>query len=198
MVVIGIVGGVASGKSHVADQFRSLGAEVIDADQLGHEALSDASVIDALRRRWGDDVLDDQGRVNRTEVARRVFPEDGQREELAFLESVTHPLIRERMLRRLQEIRESDCVPVVVLDAALLMEAGWDRYCDRIVFVDVPAEQRRSRASRRGWQTGEFEARERAQLDLVEKRGRADWAIDNSGTTEHTLAQVQQFWQTLG
>ena len=92
--------------------------------------------------------------------------------------------------------RRSD-VPAVVLDAPVLLEAGWDKYCDKIVFVDSPRKVRQQRARLRGWTEVEFAAREAAQKSLDEKRNCADWVIDNSKSPQHAFEQVQQLWRSL-
>ena len=84
-----------------------------------------------------------------------------------------------------------------MLDAPVLLKAGWDKFCDLILFVDATREQRVARAASRGWTEAEFAAREAAQEPLTEKRRRANWTIDNSGSSDQTFAQVRQFWQTL-
>ena len=198
MAVIGIIGGVACGKSFVAEQFRALGAVVIDADRLGHEVLRESEVKAALVERWGDEILDPAGEVNRAAVASRVFSggSDGQG-SLEFLESLVHPRIGEKIGTRIAAVLEAQPGASIVLDAALLIEAGWADFCDEIVFVEVPRPQRLARAKQRGWRESEFAAREAAQANLETKRKRADWVMDNSGSAEHTFAEVQQFWRTL-
>ena len=196
MRVIGILGGVASGKSLVAQQMEQLGAAVIQADQLGHEVLAESDVRAALQQRWGDHILDAQGFIDRKAVAERVFGE-GCEQELRFLEEVTHPRISRQMRQRLEEL-EAAGRPVAVLDAALLLKAGWHTFCDFIVFVDVPLAERLQRARARGWQDGELLAREAAQESVDEKRAHADWVIDNSGSPEHTFTQVNAIWRSVG
>jgi dephospho-CoA kinase len=195
MLVIGLVGGIASGKSRVAEQFERLGATVLRADAIGHEILRRPEVEEALRRRWGKAVFDSHGRIDRSAVAQIVF--GSTPEHLQFLESVTHPLIGQVMHTRLVEIAGRGDIPAVVLDAAVLLEAGWNRFCDRIVFVDAKREQQIERACRRGWSVTDLASREAVQLSLEEKRKVADWVIDNSGTIDHTFAQVKQFWNSL-
>jgi dephospho-CoA kinase len=197
MLVIGIVGGIAGGKTLVTGQLRQLGAEVVEADRLGHAVLEEPEVRQALVERWGDEVLDEQGRIDRKAVARRVFGWTPlAAEELAFLERLTHPRIGVR-LRRIVKEWASRNVPVVVLDAPVLFEAGWDAFCDKIVFVETPRTVRQQRARQRGWTDDEFAAREAAQESLDEKRRRADWVIDNSRSPDDTFVQVREFWRSL-
>jgi dephospho-CoA kinase len=198
VAVIGIIGGVACGKSFVAEQFRSLGAEVINADRIGHEVLRESDVRAALVQRWGDKVLDADGQVSRSAIGQRVFSGKlDERGNLEFLESLVHPKIGQRIGARIEALSRDDPGKSVVVDAALLMEADWAHFCDKVVFVDAPVEQRLGRAKQRGWSDSEFSAREAAQGNLEMKRKQADWVMDNSGSAEHTFAQVQQFWRTL-
>lgn len=197
MLVIGVVGGVACGKSLVARQFERLGAGRLDADIAGHEALRHHKVKEAIRVQWGAEVFAEDGEVDRKRLARRVFaPAPHGPEQLALLEQITHPVIEQILRRGLDAFREQG-VAAVVLDAAVLLKAGWDRLCDTIVFVEVPAEQRLARARERGWTEAEWAAREAAQTSLEEKRRRSSLVIDNSGTPEQTLVHVEQAWRTL-
>lgn len=198
MVVLGIVGGIASGKSLVSRELARLGAEVIDADQLGHEVLREPAVKAALHERYGNQVFDSTNEIDRRALAKIVFaPSDAGRAELHHLEQLTHPRISSRMRDCISELATAGAVDVVVLDAALLLEAQWDEYCDQILFIDTPKETRLARAQQRGWSTADFAAREAAQWGLEEKRSRANVVIDNAGPAAQTLQQVQHFWKNL-
>lgn len=198
MYVIGILGGIASGKSVVTEQLKQLGAETWDADRAGHEVLCEDSVKKLIRKRWGEKVFTPLGEVYRPALAQIVFspPPEGP-VELAELEKISHPRIADRLHVRIDELKQRGKTAALVLDAPVMMKAGWDKFCDRILFVDAPREQRVERAAKRGWSDKEFAAREAAQESLDEKRQRADWIIDNSGNIESTMKQVRQFWQTL-
>lgn len=189
MFVIGVVGGIASGKSTVSETLCELGADVLDADREGHAVLLDPDVESAVRQRWGEAVFRD-GRIDRAAVARIVFSSPNADDERAFLERLTHPRIANRLSQRLDEARQRG-VRAVVLDAAVMLKTGWDRFCDRVVFVDAPVEQRRARALLRGWSAAEFADREAAQEPVEEKRRRADVVIDNSRTLDETRNQVR-------
>jgi len=197
MRIIGITGGVASGKSTVARLLERLGAGVLDADRAGHEALRLPHVEAAARRRWGEAVFGPEGRIDRTRLARVVFAPgpEGERERL-YLEQLTHPEIA-RFLRLQADALAAAGTTVAVLDAPLLLEAGWKDLCEKTVFVEAPPEARLSRALARGWDKEDFAAREDAQESLQRKRGRADVIIDNSGPPERTQAQVERFWASL-
>ena len=197
MRIIGVTGGVASGKSMVAQQFAQLGAGLLDADQAGHEALRLPQVEAAARQRWGEAIFGADGRIDRARLARVVFApgEKGQRER-EYLEQLTHPEIA-RLLDRQAEALALSGAAVAVLDAALLFEAGWDKRCEKTIFVEAPRKARQQRAIARGWSKEEFAAREGAQESLDRKRERADVTIDNSGSPERTQAQIEQFWASL-
>lgn len=197
MVVIGICGGVASGKSLVARELERLGAVIVDADRLGHETLENPEVKEAIRHRWGASVFNADGQVDRPAVAAIVFgpPPDGPT-ELRFLEQVTHPLIGRKLRERMQQLEQQQ-VPAVVLDAPVMFRAGWDKHCDYILFVDASRQERLNRARQRGWTESQLQAREAAQESLEWKQQRATHVIDNSGTPAQTAFQIQRFWRTL-
>jgi dephospho-CoA kinase len=193
---LGLLGGVASGKSLVSRQLAEMGALILNADRAGHEALRMPEIEAAARRRWGDAIFDGDGHIDRSKLAKIVFapPPDGPRER-KYLEGMTHPEIGRRLAAQVEE--RKDLAPLVVVDAALLFEAGWDKLCDCTAFVDAPRPARLARALQRGWTEEDFAAREGAQDSLDSKRARADWIIDNSGSVEHTEAQVKRLWQSL-
>ncbi|MCL6501062.1 MAG: dephospho-CoA kinase [Pirellulales bacterium] len=195
MLVVGLIGGVASGKSLVARYFCECGAQLVDGDRAGHAVLDEPEVRAALRARYGPAVFGPDGRVVRPALARIVFgPPPAGPCELAFLEEVTHPRIEKVLQARLEELAASG-TQVAVLDAAVMLKAGWDRFCDKMVFVAAPYETRLQRALARGWTPEEFAAREAAQEPIEEKRKAAALLIDNSGTPEQTRQQVLRLWQ---
>jgi len=197
MHTIGIIGGVASGKSLVAAYFAEQGAGVLDADRAGHEVLELPEVREAVRRRWGDGVFDTGGKIDRQRVAERVFrPGPEGHRDRKFLEDLTHPRIRQRLAEQTEAMARSG-KKAAVLDAPLLLEAGWDKLSETLVFVDAPREQRLARAAARGWRHEDVAARESSQWPIEQKRRRADVVIDNSGTPEQTRAQVADVWRRL-
>jgi dephospho-CoA kinase len=197
MRIIGILGGVGSGKSMVAHQLAKLGAGVLDADKAGHVALRLPSVETAARQRWGEVVFGPDGRIDRARLARIVFaPGLKGQNERRYLEQLTHPEIA-RLVRRQAEALLASGIQLLVLDAALLLEMGMEQWCEKIVFVEAPRETRMARAMARGWTEEEFAAREGAQESLDRKRARADVIIDNSGPPQRTQAQVEQLWASL-
>jgi dephospho-CoA kinase len=197
MLIVGLVGGIASGKSEVARQLQSLGAAWLDADRAGHEVLREDAIKTALRQHFGEQIFSSDGEVDRSRLAARVFGTTQQHAaELKYLESLTHPRIRQKLSDHVQQWRASGC-RVAVLDAPVLLKAGWREFCDRLVFVDAPRESRLQRALSRGWTEEEFDAREAAQESLQAKREAADLIMDNSGSLDGIRTQVVRFWQSL-
>jgi dephospho-CoA kinase len=197
MHIIGLLGGVASGKSLVASQLAALGAGVLDADKAAHQVLKLERIERAARERWGEAIFAPDGRIDRSRLGRIVFapPPDGPKQR-TYLEQLTHGEIG-RLLGRQAEEMAAAGTKAAVLDAPLLLEAKWDKLCDKLVFVDAPPETRLARALSRGWTREDFAAREAAQESLDFKRGRADVIVDNSGPPQLTKAQVERFWRTL-
>ncbi len=194
MITIGLIGGVASGKSAVARAFAERGAVILDGDFTGHEVLREPAVISQLVARWGAGILNAPTEVNRSAVARIVFA-PGKEAERQFLNQVTHPRIAALFEAKLAALRESNASAAIV-DAALLLEAGWDRLCDEIVFVDVPRELRLARARSRGWDDAELARREATQLPLEEKKRRATICVDNAGSLQSLGGQVNALWNS--
>ena len=195
MLVIGLVGGVASGKSFVASCFEDLGASVLDADKIGHEVLRQSDVISAICNEWPN-VQIDEGRIDRASLAEIVFDETNE-SSLEILEAITHPHIGKEISERLRELSSAGC-KATVLDASVLIKAGLQNQCDRIVFVDVDLEIRKQRAVCRGWSENELEKRERFQTPVDQKRKFATDILDNSGSPEDTRKQVLELWKKWG
>ncbi len=192
--VIGILGGIAAGKTTVAKMLAELGATTISADEVAHEVLDKPAIRERVAARWGRAVLEESGHVDRERLARLVF---GNPEELAALEAITHPAIVAELRERVAAARRSPQTAAVVVDAPLLLEAELDGACDALVFVDCPREVRLARAQARGWDPEELDRRESHQSPLETKRQRARFIIDGNGPLETTFRQVQRLWQSL-
>jgi dephospho-CoA kinase len=193
--VVGLVGGIGSGKSRVAEALARRGAVVVAGDPAGHEALRQPEIKAAVRDRWGDGVFGADGEVNRRALGKVVFADPA---ELRALESVVFPWIGRRLREQLAEARVRPGVAMVVLDAAVMLEAGWNNACDRVVYVDAPREIRLARVRQRGWTEADLNAREAAQMPLDEKAARADLTIDNGGSPEQLERQLDRLMAFLG
>jgi len=179
-LVIGVLGGIASGKSAVARLLAAEDGAVIDADAIAREVLDSPSVRAALARAFGPAVLAPDGSADREALAKRVL---ASRRDNELLESFTHPPIRAR-IRAAVDAARSRNARLIALDVPLLLENegrhGLVELCDALVFVDAPPAAREARArAARAWPAGEVARREAAQLALSEKRARADYIIEN-------------------
>lgn len=175
--MIGILGGIGSGKSAVADAFAALGCVVARSDEDGRAALRDPAIRAELRSWWGPGILDAEGEVDRRRVAEIVFSDPAERRRL---ERLTHPWIERRRLALFAAAPAE--APAFVIDAPLLLEAGLDARCTHLVFVEVEEPTRLARvAASRGWSPEDLRRREAAQRPLDEKRRRADHVVRNDG-----------------
>lgn len=187
--VIGLIGGMGSGKSTLAAELARRGARVLSGDQFGHDALRQAAIRDQVVARWGAEVLDEGGEINRRALAARVF---ASVEERTALEQISFPWIERRFREEIDAARNDPLVALIVLDAAILLEAGWDKLCDWIVCIQAPREERLKRlAAQRQWTPADVAAREAAQLPLADKVARADVVLDNTGSPEQLSRQAE-------
>lgn len=177
--VLGLLGGIASGKSHVAAIAASLaGGEVLDADALATRALDAAAADGRLEERLGKGVVDAHGAPLREAIARLAFEDD---EALARLEGLLHPPVLEAIEARLAAHAAGEGPGLLVLDVPLLVERGLDRRCDVLWFVRASHATRMDRAAARGLTEEDVLRRERRQETLAEKQRTADLVIENDG-----------------
>ena len=191
MRVIGLTGGIGTGKSEVAKILAELGAEVIDADQEGHLSYKHGGIgWGRIVAFFGTEVLNDEGEVDRKALGEIVF---GNPEALALLNSAIHPLIRQRIQRRLEELRTAGANAAVV-NAALLYQAGWHDLVDEVWAVIAPASVVIPRLEARG--LAQWDARRRMEMqEPVEKlAARADVVIENTGPLEELQGKVSKLW----
>jgi dephospho-CoA kinase len=202
--VLGVLGGIAAGKSEVARRLAGEDGIVLSADRIAHEVLASPEVTALVEERFGRAVLGPDGRPDRTALAALAFaPGDPERaaEVRKALEGWTHPRVRDRILVRLRDAR-SDGVPRIVLDVPLLLENdaqhGLARACDTLVFVDAPDDERDRRArATRGWAPGEVARREGAQWPLADKRRRAQHVIPNTQSLVELETRVARLLEHL-
>ena len=195
MRVIGLTGGIASGKSLVSKQLDELGATVIDADKVGHSAYVNGSeAFDAVVAEFGDDVVGDDGEIDRKALGAKVFGDPAARRRL---ESIVWPAMRTIMDAQLEALRAED-PSVVVIEAAVLIEADWLPLVDEVWLVSTsPATAKQRLFERNGLNEEQADARLRAQLGNDIRRSYADVVIDNDCTLEELTTAVGEAWSKL-
>jgi dephospho-CoA kinase len=193
--VIGLLGGIGSGKSTVANQFANLGCAVIEADRIAHDVIENKDVVDTISSIFGSDVLSSDGMIDRSKLAIRVF-EDA--EQLEKLQAIVHPPVLEQCERLLTQYLSAPSVPAVVLDVPLLLESGLDRRCNVLIFVESPADQRFLRATaKKGLSQDQVKKRENFQISLDKKRQIAQYTIQNNSDLSDLAEQVAHIYSTL-
>lgn len=195
MIVIGLTGGIATGKSFVTTVLREKGVTVIDADETYHQLLAtDAELNESLRQAFGDEVFGSDGQLDRRALGRRVFSDPEAR---ARLNAITHPAVRAAMRRDLDRAREAG-EPVAYLSVPLLYEGGLDAMVDRVIVVASAPATQLARLMRRE-SIPEDEARRRidSQMPLDEKRRRAWKVLENEGSPDETRARVESLHEEI-
>lgn len=194
-MVLGITGGIASGKTTVAQAFQAMGAVVISADQLAREIVRPgAKALRQIAAHFGQQVIKEDGTLNRQLLGDIIFNDQGAR---LVLNSITHPAIAELAGKRLREA-ELGGAPLVVYDAPLLFEAGADKQVDMVLVVKVDERVQLARLmARDGIDQQQARARIDSQMPQREKAARADFVVDNSGSPEETEEQVRALMNDL-
>ena len=186
-ILLGVVGGIASGKSHATAEFAAQGAAVFDADAEVRALYEDPNVVAKIRRRWAN-VVSSDGKIDRRELAKIVFtPSEKGQEELATLNSIVHPALFEKFRQWFEELHDKE---IAVVDAPLLFEVGWQKHVDYVIFVDANLETRLKRASERGWSSQELAFREARQLPLDLKRNQADFIVESNDGDRALSGQI--------
>lgn len=190
--LIGLTGGIASGKSHLADVLRSAGAPVIDADAISRQlTASGGPALAAIRRAFGEQVFND-GVLNRSALANTVFAEP---EKLALLNSILHPLVFAQIAR---QVRAWSHQPVLIIDVPLLYETGFDKVCNEVWCAYVQQREQVRRLRQRNDLThAQALARIRSQIPGREKAHRADRVIRTDGSKEQSAVTVLALWNDV-
>jgi dephospho-CoA kinase len=194
LLLVGLTGGLGAGKSTVAQMLAQRGAVVIDADDLSRRAVARGTPgLARIAEAFGEEVLDADGGLDRSALAGIVFA-DGQKRRT--LESIVHPEVFRLMGEIVRQYRQSDAV--VVFDAPLLVETGFDRSCDLVVVVSAPVAAQADRVARtRGMSREDAEGRLGSQTSPGDREARADVVIRNDGTIEELEARVEALWEEL-
>ncbi|MEC0133698.1 MULTISPECIES: dephospho-CoA kinase [Paenibacillus] len=196
-MIIGLTGGIASGKSTVSALLVNKGARLVDADVIAREVmLPGHEVLAAAAKQFGKEILFPDGTLNRAKLGEIVFQDPVA---LQTLNNLTHPAIRQEIKNRMYSMEQEEPKRLIIVDIPLLFESGLETLFHEIVVVYVPREVQITRLMERNrLSLEEAEARLNAQMDIEQKRNKADYIIDNSGDLAYTEQQVAVFWDRLG
>lgn len=194
-MIVGLTGGIACGKSTVAKMFSALGCVIIDADIVAREVVEPGQEgLKAVVNRFGPGILNEKGELNRKALGALVFEDARAR---ADLNAILHPLIRQRMEQKKEEAIKKN-PPMILMDIPLLYESGLEGTVEAVIVVYVPEQVQLERLMARDTLSRkEAEQRIRSQIPIEEKRKRADYIIDNSGTLQQTEDQVKSIFMKL-
>lgn len=193
--VIGILGGIGSGKSAVAAAFARLGCAVIDADKMALKTLVDGDVVRQIADIFGPDVVLPKGEIDRKKLAGRVFSNP---ELLKTLNDIIHPRVLKQTETLLAAYRADDAIPAIVLDVPLLMETGWHARCDVLVFVESDLAVRETRVHQKGrFDADQIKKRENFQISLDKKREIAQYIVKNNSDLSDLAEQVARIYSAV-
>jgi len=193
--VIGILGGMYSGKSTVAAELAKLGCAIIDADSISHQLLEEKDVLKKIVRIFGKEVLDEKGKISRPALANRVF---GDPAKLATLTGILHPLVMARVEQLITQCDPQPAVRAIALDIPLLVEVGWEKRCDHIIFVDCAPPIRLERAKKTGiFEADQLKIRENLQISLDKKKRIADNIVDNNSDLSGLSKQIASVFSNI-
>ena len=192
--IIGILGGIGSGKSTIAAEFAKLGCKVVDADKIAHELLDRKTVKEKIVGLFGEVVLDSSGRIEHKKLAGVVFASG---DKLASLNRVIHPLVLARAEELIEQYNQQNQVKAIVLDMPLLVEVGWNRRCDRLIFVDCEQKIRAERAKKKDFGKNQIKIRENFQISLDNKASLADNTVQNNSDFSALVRQVADIFSDI-
>ena len=193
--IIGILGGICSGKSTVAAEFAKLGCKVIDADKIVHNLLDKEDIKDKIVGNFGEDFLDSLGNIDKKKLADIVFADT---DKLTSLNKIIHPFVLERAKELIEKYNGQSHVKAIVLDMPLLAEVGWDKKCDKLIFVDCKRELRIKRAKKKGiFDKNQLKIRENFQISLDNKVAITDNTIDNNSGFSALAKQIADIFSCI-
>lgn len=193
--IIGILGGICSGKSTVAAEFAKLGCAVIDADEIVHELLEKKTIREKIVGLFGRDVVDSEGKIDSRKLADIVFADT---DKLSSLNKIIHPFVLERTEELIEQYNSQSQVKAIVLDMPLLVEVGWEKRCDKLIFVDCKQELRVDRARKLGIiEENQLKMRENFQISLDNKVAITDNTIDNNSGFPALSKQIADIFSCI-
>jgi dephospho-CoA kinase len=193
--VIGILGGIASGKSTLAKELENRGCAVIDADAIAKQLLQTDDVKKRIRDQFGGGVFDTAGQVDKAKLAEMVFAGTASVEAI---NAIVHPKVLKRTERLIAQYQDDPAVKAVVLDIPLLLETGWEKRCDKLIFVDCSRPARLERASKKGvFDENQLKKRENFQISLDKKQKIAHYIVDNNEDLSELTKQIGEIFPAL-
>jgi len=193
--IIGIIGGIGSGKSTVAAEFARLGCKVIDADKIAHDLLEKKAAKKKIVDFFGQTMLNSAGKVDHRKLADIVFADA---DKLSSLNKIIHPLVLRRAEELIKQYNSQNEVKAIVLDMPLLVEVGWARRCDKLIFVDCKRQLRIDRAKKIGvFNENQIKIRENFQISLDNKADIADNTVDNNSDFSALARQVTDIFSYI-
>ena len=193
--IIGILGGICSGKSTVAAEFGKLGCAVIDADKIAHKVLDEPSVRERIVSLFGSEILDSAGKISRKKLAEIVFAEN---DKLRKLNEIVHQPVLRQVERLIESYSNAPEVKAIVLDMPLLVEVGWEKRCDKLIFVDCKEDLRLKRAGKMPFfEKNQLKVRENFQISLDKKASIAENTIDNNSDFSALAGQVAKIFSYI-
>ncbi len=193
--VIGILGGIGSGKSSVTNEFAKLGCKVIDADKIAHKILDEKNIKEKVAEIFGKEILDSSGQIERIKLAEAAF---GSKEKLDKLNSIIHPPVLAKIELLIEKYQQQPKTRAIVLDVPLLMEIGWHKRCDKLVFVDCKKSLRLNRIkTSRNLDEKQVKIREKFQISLDNKVAIADNTVDNNAGLPALARQITDIFSRI-
>ena len=193
--VIGILGGMCSGKSTAAKELGKLGCAVIDADEIAHKLLDDKTIKAKIMHLFGREIQDAEGKINRAALANVVFSDPAK---VSKLTDVLHPKVLAQVEELINQFNSQSDVKAIVLDMPLLMEVGWEKRCDHLIFIDCDPKKRLERARKTGFFDAEtLKIRENLQISLDKKKRIADNIVDNNSDLSGLSKQIACIFSSI-
>lgn len=198
LIIVGLIGGIGSGKTHVAKIFKGLGAKLIEADKIAYTVINHPQIKRTLLKWYGYYIIKKTGQVDRKKLAEVSF---NNFESIRRLNKLTHPYIKKEISNQLRQLNNNHKLKetgVVVIDAPLLLETGLDKFCDYIVFIKTSYKIRLKRVLiSRKWDSTEIKKREQYQIPLLRKQSKADFIINNNKSSDITTAHIKNIFQLI-
>ena len=193
--IIGLLGGMCAGKTTAAKEFAKLGCAVINADEITHQLLDEKDVRSKIVKVFGKEILDEKGTIDRHQLANRVF---GDKDKLSKLTGVLHPKVMAKVEELIARFEKVPAARAIVLDIPLLLEVGWEKKCDYVIFIDCKPQIRLERAKKMGiFDADQLKIRENLQISLDKKKLIADNVINNNSDISGLSKQIACLFSSI-